>query len=123
MCGVFRPDKAFTRGRSPEPFDYSGHGVRLFVPRETAAGELRVALTPETVDRLRGSFEVCVERGAGAGAGFADEAYTAAGATLVDAGWNLIVFNTSRTPVSGSELIHVKFVAGRAVCDFEDCTP
>jgi hypothetical protein len=45
------------------------------------------------------------------------------GGTLIDAGWNLAVFNTSRTPVSGNELIHVKFVAGRAIADFEDCTP
>ncbi len=45
------------------------------------------------------------------------------GSTLVDAGWNLTVHNTSRTPISGNELIQVKFVAGRAVNDFEDCTP
>ena len=45
------------------------------------------------------------------------------GATLVDAGWNLTVHNTSRTPISGNELIQVKFVGGRAVSDFEDCTP
>ncbi len=45
------------------------------------------------------------------------------GSTLVDAGWNLAVYNTSRTPISGNELIQVKFVGGRAVSDFEDCTP
>jgi hypothetical protein len=45
------------------------------------------------------------------------------GATLVDAGWNLTVFNASRTAVAGDELIQVKFVAGRALADFEDCTP
>lgn len=45
------------------------------------------------------------------------------GGNLIDAGWNFSVYNTSRTPVAGDELIHVKFVAGRAVVDFEDCTP
>jgi hypothetical protein len=45
------------------------------------------------------------------------------GVTLVDAGWNLTVFNTSRTAVAADELIQIKFVAGRALADFEDCTP
>jgi NAD(P) transhydrogenase subunit alpha len=57
--------------------------MRIGVPKETAAGERRVAIVPETVGRLAG-FEVAVERGAGAAAGYTDEAYAAAGATLVD---------------------------------------
>jgi H+-translocating NAD(P) transhydrogenase subunit alpha len=60
--------------------------VRVAVPREAAAGEGRVALVPETVGRLTGGgFEVSVERGAGAAAGFPDEDYAAAGATLCEA--------------------------------------
>jgi H+-translocating NAD(P) transhydrogenase subunit alpha len=59
--------------------------VKIFVPRETAEGERRVALTPDTVDRLPESFEVTVERGAGVAAGFPDDAYAAAGATLAEA--------------------------------------
>ena len=60
--------------------------MRVAVPRETAPGERRVALVPETVSKLRdGGFEVQVERGAGAAAGFADDAYAEAGAELVDA--------------------------------------
>ncbi len=54
----------------------------MAVPREAAAGERRVALVPESIGRLAG-FEVVVERGAGAAAGFTDEAYAEAGATLV----------------------------------------
>ncbi|MFC9999322.1 hypothetical protein [Nocardia sp. NPDC127526] len=52
--------------------------------RETAAGEQRVALTPDDVARLsdRGA-EVVVERGAGARADFGDADYSAAGADLV----------------------------------------
>ena len=56
--------------------------MRVLVPRETATGEHRVALTPDAVQRLTASgFEVAVERGAGAQAHFGDEAYEAAGAT------------------------------------------
>ncbi len=54
-----------------------------FVPRERAARETRVAATPETVKRLAGrGLATVVERGAGAAAGFPDEAYGAAGAAL-----------------------------------------
>jgi NAD(P) transhydrogenase subunit alpha len=61
--------------------------MRIGVARETAAGERRVALVPETVGRLvKSGWEVAVERGAGVAAGFADPAYEAAGARLVDAG-------------------------------------
>jgi H+-translocating NAD(P) transhydrogenase subunit alpha len=59
--------------------------VKLGVPREVHPGERRVAATPETVGKLgRLGFDVYVERGAGAGAGFGDEAYEVAGAVLVD---------------------------------------
>ena len=58
--------------------------MRVAVPRETAPGERRVALVPETVSKLGAAgFEIAVERGAGAAAGFADEAYETAGAKLV----------------------------------------
>ena len=53
------------------------------VPREHD-GERRVAATPESVTALvRLGLDVRVERGAGAAAGFDDDAYAAAGATLV----------------------------------------
>ena len=58
--------------------------MRVAVPKETAAGERRVALVPETIAKLGSGFEVRVERGAGESAGFADEAYAEAGANLVD---------------------------------------
>ncbi len=59
--------------------------MRVAVPRETAPGECRVALVPETVSKLRESgFEIRVERGAGANAGFLDESYAEAGADIVD---------------------------------------
>jgi H+-translocating NAD(P) transhydrogenase subunit alpha len=59
--------------------------MRIGVPKETAAGERRVALVPEVVSRLTGSgFDVLVEKGAGAAASFLDAAFAEAGATLVD---------------------------------------
>jgi H+-translocating NAD(P) transhydrogenase subunit alpha len=59
--------------------------MRIGVPRETAAGERRVALVPEPVGKLvGGGFEVLVERGAGEAASFPDSAYEEAGARLVD---------------------------------------
>lgn len=59
--------------------------MRIGVLKETAAGERRVAFVPESVGRLvKSGVEVVVERGAGAAAFFADEAYSKAGATLVD---------------------------------------
>ena len=59
--------------------------MRVAVPRETAPGERRVALVPETVSKLRADgFAIRVERGAGAAAGFPDDEYTGAGAELAD---------------------------------------
>jgi NAD(P) transhydrogenase subunit alpha len=54
------------------------------VPRETAHGERRVAMTPDTVKRLTaGGVVVRVEHDAGAASGHDDNAYTAAGAQVV----------------------------------------
>ncbi|MFO7571989.1 MAG: Re/Si-specific NAD(P)(+) transhydrogenase subunit alpha [Gaiellaceae bacterium] len=61
--------------------------MRVAVARETASGERRVALVPETVAKLvHSGFDVRVERDAGVAAGFADDAYAEAGAALVDGG-------------------------------------
>jgi NAD(P) transhydrogenase subunit alpha len=62
--------------------------VRIGVPRETAEGERRVALVPDTVSRLAtAGFTVAVEPGAGARASFLDEAYREAGAEVGDRVW------------------------------------
>jgi NAD(P) transhydrogenase subunit alpha len=54
------------------------------VPKETFAGEKRVATVPEVVGKLaKLGFSVIVESGAGAAANLSDEAYAAAGATVV----------------------------------------
>ncbi|MFM7185637.1 MAG: alanine dehydrogenase [Planctomycetota bacterium] len=55
------------------------------VPRETKRDEYRVALLPVGAEELvRAGHRVLVEHGAGAGSGLPDDAYAAAGATLVD---------------------------------------
>jgi proton-translocating NAD(P)+ transhydrogenase subunit alpha len=60
--------------------------MRVAVPKETAPGEQRVALVPETVSKLRAAgFDVRVERDAGASAAFSNDDYEGAGAELVDA--------------------------------------
>jgi NAD(P) transhydrogenase subunit alpha len=59
--------------------------VRVAVPKESAAGERRVAATPETVKKLIGiGFVVAIERGAGTASGIDDASFEAAGALLVD---------------------------------------
>src|SRR3989475_417385 len=60
--------------------------MNIGVPKETAANERRVALTPEVAGRLaKSGWAVLVERGAGEAASFGDESYGTAGATLVAA--------------------------------------
>lgn len=57
----------------------------IAVPRESAPGETRVALTPDTVRRLvSDDVQVRVEGGAGLRASFSDDAYREAGAVVVD---------------------------------------
>ena len=59
------------------------------VPRETEAGEKRVATVPEVVEKLiKLGFRVNVQSGAGEGANFSDEAYRAAGAEIVANVWD-----------------------------------
>jgi NAD(P) transhydrogenase subunit alpha len=60
-------------------------GQLIGVPREPAAGERRVATTPDVVERLVGlGFRVAVESGAGDNANFPDAAYRAAGAEVIE---------------------------------------
>jgi len=57
--------------------------MRIGIPKETTAGERRVALVPESGKKLiQAGYEVSIEAGAGAAAGFADAAYHDAGVTL-----------------------------------------
>ena len=60
--------------------------MQIGIPRESLAGETRVAATPNTVEQLKKlGFDVIVESGAGALASFDDAAYVAAGASVATA--------------------------------------
>ena len=59
--------------------------MRVGVTREREPGERRVALVPDSVAKLiAAGFTVEVEKGAGVDSSLLDDAYTEAGATLVD---------------------------------------
>ena len=61
--------------------------LTIGIPRETFAGEKRVATVPEVVEKLiKLGFAVNVESDAGAAANFADDTYRAAGASIVAVG-------------------------------------
>ena len=80
------------------------------VPLETAAGETRVAVTPETAKKLKAQGHTLhIQSGAGLKASATDEAYVAAGAEITDAagalGCELVL--KVRSP-SGPELALMK---------------
>src|SRR4051794_21550378 len=59
--------------------------MQIGIPKEQRELERRVAASPETVKRYAGlGLEPVVERGAGIGAAIVDQAFTDAGARLVD---------------------------------------
>lgn len=66
-------------------------GIVVAVPKETVAGERRVALVPEVVQKLvRAGHEVRVERGAGVAAYYPDEVYGAVGGRVCAPGTPLL---------------------------------
>ena len=57
----------------------------IAIPKETKAGENRVALTPDIVKQLvKSGFTIEIETGAGERASFSNQNYIDAGATIVD---------------------------------------
>jgi NAD(P) transhydrogenase subunit alpha len=76
--------------------------MRIGVPKETAAGEHRVALVPEVIGKLRAKgLDVVVQSGAGADALLSDEAFIESGAEVsADAGrvWSSDVVVTIAPP-------------------------
>lgn len=59
--------------------------MKLGVPKEKVAGEMRVATTPDVVKSLVSKgLQVVVESGAGEGSHYHDDAYVDAGATIAD---------------------------------------
>jgi proton-translocating NAD(P)+ transhydrogenase subunit alpha len=75
--------------------------MKLGVPNQSAQGERRVALVPETAKKLSArGVETVVEAGAGELAHFLDPAYTDAGATIGSSSdaWGAEVVAVVRTP-------------------------
>ena len=63
----------------------SSTAKKIGIPKEVAAGERRVAATPDTVKKLQKlGFEVLIEHTAGEAAKFSDSAYRAAGCEIVN---------------------------------------
>jgi H+-translocating NAD(P) transhydrogenase subunit alpha len=57
--------------------------MRIGVPKETAPGERRVALVPESAKKLiQAGYDVAIEAGAGDAAGYPDGGYREAGASI-----------------------------------------
>ncbi len=90
------------------------------VPKETAAGERRVATVPDAVEKLiKLGFSVAVESGAGDAAKFGDDSYRAAGAEVVATAAELwtksdIVFKVRAPSPVEVELMH----AGQTLISF-----
>ncbi len=68
--------------------------MRIGIPKEIKTREYRVGMVPGGVRTLTSrGHQVLVEKGAGLGSGISDEAYAAAGATIVDGAqdvWNKV---------------------------------
>jgi H+-translocating NAD(P) transhydrogenase subunit alpha len=88
------------------------------IPKETAAGETRVAVIPAGAGALtKAGLQVAVESGAGLAAGFTDAAYAAQGATVVsraDALKSDIILQVRATPPANG------LRAGQTVIGFAD---
>jgi H+-translocating NAD(P) transhydrogenase subunit alpha len=88
--------------------------MRVGVPKETAEGERRVALTPDVVKRLGAKgVDTIVEAGAGITSSISDADYEAAGATIGDP-WSADLI-TKVSPPSQAELGKL---GGKAIISF-----
>ena len=87
---------------------------QIFVPKEIADGETRVACTPETTKRyVKEGFEVLIESGAGKHAHFSDEHYRQAGAKIVsgadaEAAWGTADLVFRVYPITPEEASKIK---------------
>ena len=58
--------------------------MKIGAPKETATGEARVAMTPQSAKDLQKlGYECLIQKGAGEAAGFDDQAYKDAGVSVV----------------------------------------
>ncbi|MDK9738074.1 Re/Si-specific NAD(P)(+) transhydrogenase subunit alpha [Vibrio sp. D404a] len=87
--------------------------MQIGVPKETLAGETRVAASPKSVEQLlKLGFEVCVETQAGALASFDDAAFEEAGAKVVSAeqAWDSDIILKVNAPIVDENLDEIALI-------------
>nr|WP_086937920.1 Re/Si-specific NAD(P)(+) transhydrogenase subunit alpha [Thaumasiovibrio occultus] len=96
--------------------------MKIGVPKETVAGEKRVAATPTTVTQLiKLGFDVVIEKDAGAAASFDDSDYIATGAEIGEGStvWQSdIIFKVNAPEVSDAHNEIDKLQAGTTLVSF-----
>lgn len=81
---------------------------KIYVPKETAPHESRVAAVPDTVRRyVKEGLTVEVEPGAGDAAGFADESYREVGAVVGGEGWSGADLVLKVAPPTSAEIARI----------------
>ena len=82
--------------------------MQIGIPRESLAGETRVAATPATVEQLKKlGFEVVIEANAGQLSSFDDAAFEAAGAKVTTDVWQADLIFKVNAP-SDAEIEQIK---------------
>ena len=94
--------------------------MKIGAAKEIFAGEARVAMTPESAAQIRKLGHEClIEAGAGAKAGFTDEAYEAAGVTVVPDAAALFAQADVVVKVRGPEALEVGLLRdGQTIISF-----
>ena len=94
--------------------------MKIGAPKETAEGELRVAMTPDSAKQLQKLGHECViQSGAGSAAGFSDEAYEKAGVSIAKTAAALWKDADIVTKVRGVDAAEAKLMrSGQTVISF-----
>ena len=90
--------------------------MKVAIPKETAAGERRVALVPDTATKLiAAGLQVSIQSGAGASAYLPDPAYVAVGVTVVPGAAELLADADAVLKVQPPDPAEVKLLKRGAV--------
>jgi NAD(P) transhydrogenase subunit alpha len=87
-------------------------GLKIGTPKEVAAGEARVAMTPDSAQQIaKLGYECLIETGAGREAGFPDDAYRFSGVSVVGSAHELyaasdIIAKVRAPELHEAELLH-----------------
>jgi len=90
--------------------------VKVAIPKETASGERRVALVPDTAAKLiSAGLQVSIQSGAGRSAYLTDQAYEAAGVTIAAGAAELLKDADAVLKVQPPDVDEVKLLKGGTV--------